>query len=211
MNKLGFTYPLGTILYEGPLFLHSTSKNKEKDAFVTQPEWKPLCCIFLCGLISAIQILPWQQLMNQFYLQWEIHLCKFYSELHIMRKIRRFWEWDVTCTTPTGCWPHILKNGQMSASHNGVSLQTHLPQLCAAVTSTTSAAFHSTTCSPTEEHSDAIKTLSHTNTGVALHVVMYTGRGEEKLYRVSLSPITCSISDRKPRAQRSCCLVKWYI
>ena len=80
---------MGAVLYEGLLFplssLHSMSKNmlvffKKRMHLLSNPTEGPLCCIFLCGLISLIQILPRQQLLNRSYLQEETHLFKFYKE-----------------------------------------------------------------------------------------------------------------------------------
>lgn len=143
----------------------------KEDAFVIQPDWGPLWCVFfsLCGLISLIQILPRQQLLNQSYLQEETHLGKFYVERHIMRKIWCCRTGDKSDLNDT---EELLATDL--AEQTGVLIsQWCVPSNSAPVLSCPAETpnFHDLTsshltplltiCPLTHEHSDTMKTLSH--------------------------------------------------
>lgn len=164
---------MGTILYEGPLFLsspHSTSKNKR--GCICYPARLRAIVVrffFFCGLISLIQILPRQQLLNQSYLQEETHLGKFYVERHIMRKIWCCRTGDKSDLNDT---EELLATDL--AEQTGVLIsQWCVPSNSAPVLSCPAETpnFHDLTsshltplltiCPLTHEHSDTMKTLSH--------------------------------------------------
>lgn len=81
-----------------------------------------MCSVSLYCLISVIQIVPRQQLLNQSYLQEETHLHKFYADLHVMRKIWCCWTAD-KCDLHGTAWLGAI-NSAAQTSHNDVCFKT---------------------------------------------------------------------------------------